>query len=1393
MSVEQQPVLPPVLPPVEQPHEDDAAALLATRRGSSSFFGLFEPFDPTRPREWNDYLTEFNVYFSANRLNLEPPELQRDIFLHLIGKSTFRLLRSLIAPESYNTRTIAQLKETLTRYFNPRPSLIVNSFKFMKRDQGSNERVGEYVTALRSLANKCEFGQLLNRLIRDKFIAGLHNPVMQEKLLEAGDIELETAIDRATAYEVAVANTAVVRQSTVSTPIFQADNNTKPGKKQFSRFRSKSRSRKPPTNQSQPTTSNKGQPSGQSKCAGCNGPHTRNSCPYLDHKCTSCGKTGHVETACRSKPNNVNAVSSSTYLVNHTTAIPFTKPKLLQIRVNNVDITFEIDTGASVTIISSFAYDRLNRLSPTPLSPYRGNIRGVGGHRLPTLGATDVWAQYKSIKCRLPLIVAKDVTPNLLGRNWFDKLGFFVGGINSISLDSSLQTIVSKFEKVFSDKLGTYRGPPVDLLLNPSIKPIYCRARRVPLGLLPKVEKAIDDLVEQNVFSPIENVSWGTPLVPVVKPDGSIRICADYKITLNKALNDHPYPIPVVSHLLTNLSGGKVFVKLDLAQAYLQLPVTDESAIAQTVITHRGAFRVNRLQFGIKQAPGIFQSTMEKLLIGIPGLAIYFDDIIIAGKDIRELGNRLSMVLKKFSNVGLHLNKSKCKFGLTEVKCLGFIVSGKGIQPDPDLYQAVQDAPSPNSQRELQAFLGLLNFFHAFLPQKATVANPLHKLLEHSSTWNWKPHHEKAFKACKQLLSKDLILAHFDPKQPIVLVCDASPVGVGAVLCHKNSERTEVPIAFYSRSLTACEKNYAQIDREALAIVAGVKKFHHFLYGNKFEIITDHKPLLGLFDVTKATPAIMSPRMLRWNNLLSSYDYRIKHRPGLQISHADGLSRLPLPVVDSDTSVLHDVLLIESSDLPVTANEIAKATRTDSILSRVYNYVVRGWPHSNAIPLDIKPYYPHRSVLSCYRNCLLFGTRVVIPTSLRKRFTESLHYGHPGMTRMKALARMYAWWPDITSDVENYVKTCVSCQQYQTSPNSSAIVQWPKPTSPWHRVHADFAGPFHGRRFFLLVDSYSHWLEVKEVPSTSVNSAVRSLRSIFATHGLPKVLVTDNDPTVFGTPTFKEFCTKNAIELRNTAPYHPSSNGPIERMVQSTKTALKKLLAESNRNDDMVWEHALSVFLFAQHITPIADERLSPSEMLMRRRLRTTLDAVIPDHTTVAGQVTSPSKNTNSTNRSFELGDPVFLESFQKGPRWVPAVIVNRRGLVNYDAVTDTGRSFHRHVDQLRPRTLTSSPATMAPSSYPSDISFDPDRQSDRHDENLESSTSFRSAIGDPETSTPSNQGESQFPPVPRTVTIRRRVRFSDPETSDSDTSGSDIIDDEGHDPTYLPDSSCSN
>ena len=292
----------------------------------------------------------------------------------------------------------------------------------------------------------------------------------------------------------------------------------------------------------------------------------------------------------------------------------------------------------------------------------------------------------------------------------------------------------------------------------------------------------LDRLEMLGVLEKTTFCEWAAPIVVVPKKDGRMRICGDYKVTINPSLDVDQYPLPKPEDIFASLTGGVKFTVLDLLQAYNQLLLDNQSKKLVTINTHQGLYSYNRLPFGAASAPAVFQRTMESILQGIDGVACYIDDIIITGKSTKERLDHLEEVLKRLSEHGVKTKKDKCRFFEDSVEFLGHMIDAKGIHTTPDKLQAIVDAPAPRNVNELRSFLGQLNYYRKFIPRSATILHPLNALLCKNAKWNWSPECQKSFESAKAALSSSSLLAHYNPTLLIRLAGDASAYGIGAVI-----------------------------------------------------------------------------------------------------------------------------------------------------------------------------------------------------------------------------------------------------------------------------------------------------------------------------------------------------------------------------------------------------------------------------------------------------------------------------------------------------------------------------------------------------------------------------------------------------------------------------------
>ena len=525
---------------------------------------------------------------------------------------------------------------------------------------------------------------------------------------------------------------------------------------------------------------------------------------------------------------------------------------------------------------------------------------------------------------------------------------------------------------------------------------------------------------------------------------------------------------------------------------------------------------------------------------------------------------------------------------------------------------------------ELKSYLRLLSYYGRFMPHLPSVLAPLYKLLRHDSPWHWTSKEKAAFAKLKELLTSSHVLVHFDPQLELVLACDASAYGIGAVLAHRMLDGSERPIGFASRTLSEAEKKYSQIEKEGLACVFGVKKFHSYVYGRHFCLVTDHKPLLTLFNERRAIPPQASARIQRWALTLSAYEYTLACKSTTEHSNADGLSRLPLDELPQITPQPAELVLSLQclDDTPVTSKQIKHWTSRDPVFSQVLTLMQQGWP--DVCPEEeLKPFWNRKTELSSLDGCIFWNSRVVIPKSCRQQVLQELHDAHPGISKMKALARSSVWWPGIDSQIEALVKKCDKCQQVRPSPPVAPLHPWSWPARPWSRIHLDYAGPFLNHMFLVLIDAHSKWIEVFPVSAATSKITIQHLRTVFAQFGIPDSIVTDNG-TCFTSSEFETFLTNNGIVHKKSAPYHPATNGLAERAVQILKQGLKK-------NTEGCLSDRIARLLFTYRRTPHSTTGVSPSQLLIGRNPKSRLDLLKPD---ISQRVEAKQQQQKSTHDS---------------------------------------------------------------------------------------------------------------------------------------------------------------
>lgn len=1151
----------------------------ATTGGSSTGARLqqqvsfnFEPFEKEKTT-WKRWVERFELALEIFSCDMAK---RRKYLLHFMGAVTYNLLSDRIYPKTVSQLRYDEITKELSDYFDPEPNEILENYRFHLCKQQDGQSCDDFLKELRRLSAHCNFGEYLDTALRNQFVFGLKTPALRSRLLEKKGLTLEKAIETAKAMEISSRGCAEIQEKSTVNAI-QAHGKSKQRKQGYVN------SSKTHTNSASGTNHTS---SDKSKaCYRCgNKQHLANVCPHSGSICRFCSKKGHLQAVCFKKKketaNFVEEKESTSITVEEMFPIYEERDSVQEIQdllsisntlrskliydltVDNISIPFEIDTGAPVTLIS--LADAKRWFGKVQLNDNDTGLQSYCHTPLEVLGFIYVQVKTPIPSPKVKLYIVRSNRKPLLGREWLRQINLdwtailskFIQPISthtvqqlqitSFDLKTKLDELVLRYAKVFdSASAGKIVGTQARLHMRADVTPKFFKARRVPFPLLQAVERELNRMVQDDYLVKVDTSDWATPIVPVPKGQGEVRICGDYKITVNTGLLIDEYPLPTINELFSTMAGGQKFSKIDLSKAYLQMEVHPDDRPLLTLNTHKGLFQPKRLMFGVANAPAKFQKFMEGVLRDIPGVSVFIDDIRVTAANDDEHWKRLTEVLKRLNELNMRVNLQKSEFMKDHIVYCGHIIDREGIRKMPKKVEAITNMKTPSNREEVRSALGIIQYYGQYLENLSTVVYPLNELTKENVPFRWSRECEQAYVKVKQMIASDLVLAHYDPKEKLVLATDASPVGVGAVLSHIYADGSERPIHFASQTLSPTQQRYSQIDREAYAIIFGVRKFYQYIYGRKFILVTDNKPLSQIFAPDKGLPLMSATRMQHYAIFLSSFDYEICVKKSKENANADAMSRLP---DENETcQFIEEIDMIEVNmieNIPLTVIELSSATKNDKSISTLMQALAFGRICNSKDRFDVD-----QTEFSVQQGCLMRGMRVYIPTILREGVLNELHSAHFGMTKMKSLARGYCWWPKMDTDIERMVSNCKECQSVRPEDKKVHTHHWVAPGGPFERVHADFAGPLHGVYLFILVDAYTKWPEVHVISNITTETTITKCREIFATFGLPICFVSDWG-TQFTSHEFYNFLKSNGIQHKKRSTIS-SSNKWSGRKVRS--------------------------------------------------------------------------------------------------------------------------------------------------------------------------------------------------------------------------------------------------
>lgn len=1136
-------------------------------------------FSFDKPAEWPEWKQRFERYRLATKLNKDDGEVQVSCLIYAMGPEAENIFKSFTFAGNDERNDFAAVVGKFDEYFFPRRNIIHERVCFHQRVQRPGEKAECFIRALYDLSEHCEFGATREENIRDRIVVGIRDKELSRKLQLTADLTLAVTIQ-------------TVRQSEEVAAQVSLQGDTV-GSVQEVQFQRKNTNWKPQQRQGKSKDTKWG--GNERKCGRC-GKKQHNKereCPAVKATCHNCHKMGHWARVCRNS-RSVHEVTeaeraeqTSYFLGSVCDASDKSEQWTVQLRVDSTPVEFKIDTGADVTVISE---DTFHTLTPEKrLEPPDIPLDSPGGELL-CLGRFDATINHKEKDYRFTAYVVRGhKVNNLLSRTLSVRM-------NLVRRVDEVKTSTSHLQAY--GEHGTLKTEPVKIQLKDDAVPHAVHtARRVPFPMLQKVKEELKRMENNGVIEQVtQPTEWCAPMVPVLKKNtAKARICVDLT-KLNKSVKREHYILPTPDEITAKLSGATVFSSLDAASGFWQIPLHPDSCRLTTFITPFGRYCFKRLPFGITSAPEIFQRKMLETLSGLEGVEVFMDDILVYGTSMEQHNARLERVLQRIESAGLKLNKEKCSFRKSQLRFLGHLIDQSGIRPDPEKVGAIQQLPPPGNVQELKRVLGMVNYLGRFVPALATVGQPLYELLKSKNTWIWGQPQQSAFEDIKKMLTKAPVLAFYDVTKPTAVSADASSYGLGAVLLQLHGEEWK-PVAYCSRRLSEAETRYAQIEKECLAGVWACEKFDKYLCGlEEFRLETDHKPLVPLINNRSLDNVPL--RCQRLLMRLMRYRPEAVHVPGKTLLIADTLSRSPQTYTKEETDTHSEVECYVATVMqgvpasPSRMQSIRLATAADSDLQSVIKLMRNGWPENNGnVPLNIRAYTKVRNELSEADGLLIRGSRIVIPQPLRSDILKKIHDGHQGLTKCRERAKSSVWWPGLSAELKNLVMSCHTCQEQRRAQQKEPLISTPLPDRPWKRIGLDLCE--HNKNNYLVIsDYYSRFLEVLHLPSTTSTQVILRLKATFARFGIPDEVVSDNGPQ-FSSEEFQELARKLDFSHITSSPHHPQGNGHAERAVQTAKGIL-------SQEDPLI-------ALMCYRSTPCATTGVSPAELLMGRKIRTTL------------------------------------------------------------------------------------------------------------------------------------------------------------------------------------------
>lgn len=984
-----------------------------------------------------------------------------------------------------------------------------------------------------------------------------------------------------------------------------------------------------------------------------------------------------------------------------------------------------LDSGANRTVLGSGA-NFLIKACKLTIQPVNIDITTASGQNLEVVGCVELPITFGSVTKIVSALVIPSVKRGLiLGSDFWRSFGIvptitpFKDPISIEELQEPIfETTLTEDQLAKLEEVKQLFKPAVDgqlettSMINHRIELSEETKKLPPVRINPfptsparqdKINQELDSMLKSGIIERSYS-DWALRLIPVDKPDGSVRLCLDARKLNERTVRDS-YPLPHADRILSRLGPSRYISTIDLSKAFLQVPLHPRSRkYTAFSVLGRGLFQFTRMPFGLMNSPATLARLMDRVLGGSelePNVFVYLDDIIVISNTFEEHLDRLRDLAARLRAANLSINLQKSKFCVSEVAYLGYILGQTGIRPNPERIEAIVNFERPKSLRAVRRFLGMCNYYRRFIASFSEIVKPLTDLLkDHPKAVKWNEAAESSFVKIKEMLISAPILTNPDFNRPFCIHCDASDSAVAGVLTQKYDE-IDRPIAYFSQKLSTTQQRYAATEKEALAVLSSLERFRCYVEGSRFSVITDASALTFILRSNWK----ISSRLCRWSLQLQKYDMEIIHRKGVDNIVPDALSR--------------------------SLEEIsANSTNSDW-----YNYMCRKVQEE---PEGFKDFRVENGILKKFVSNpdnvdYRFEWKICIPFELREKilFEEHDEAIHLGYEKTLARIRKRYYWPHMTKEVKSYVKKCTICQESKPSNQSQHPIMGRQrvTTKPFQIVAIDYIqslprsklGNCHLLIVMDLFSKYSLLFPVRKISTTSVIKILEE--NWFRRYGVPECLISDNAST-FLSKEFKSLLEKYNIQHWANSRHHSQAN-PVERLNRTINACIRTYV----RENQTLWDSRISEVEHVLNTTPHSSTGFSPYKILFghevtgrgdehrvdrdkvdvsdaeRLENKLKIDQSIRDMVVknLHKQYTKNSQYYNLRRKHvapvYSVGQKVYKRNFKQSsaidkfnaklaPSYIPCMVKARVGTSSYELTDDAGKSLGIFsAADLKPRT----------------------------------------------------------------------------------------------------------